>query len=545
VSYFADDANLKVVGGLQIERRTRKPEMIICNKCGSTLDATSRRCRLCGARVPDTPATSIEVFISYSHKDEGLKERLVTHLAVLQKQGMITTWHGRQIKAGEDWSTTIDTHLNSATVILLLVSADFIASDYCYGVEVKRALERHKERTALVIPVILSPALWEGAPFGRLQALPTDGKPVTTWTNRNKAFEDITRGLKRALEGFVRRVDAAVPSNASLGEPLDLLVQVRLRGSALVGSEDWRPGRPPPSVTQTSAETILKFPLDHRTGIIGPARLQIHVIAPDFEIGGAPQKFIEVPPDQASEMVRFLLTARHIGTCKINVEVYDGDQTYLGAIPLETNIAGASVARSLSIANLVLAVMVEPADQLIEATKSASHQNEASTVVAPDVHKSKMADSSVAKFSSHRLRLKVLMILISIAAVLMAAAYWRFGYQPPAIGAPKITIIEIPPYDPVGGPDSSANIAGVASGVDFQDVRVVIYSFTDKWYVEPSEAEPFTSVGSSGRWSSTIRTGTKYAALLVRSTFKPRTKILNLPNVEGEVLAIRIEPGRQ
>ncbi|HXI23151.1 MAG TPA: toll/interleukin-1 receptor domain-containing protein [Pyrinomonadaceae bacterium] len=526
---------------------TLKSEMIFCSECGSILDATSRRCRLCDAPVPVTPATSIEVFISYSHKDEGLKERLVTHLASLQSQGVITTWHGRLIKPGEDWSTTIDEHLNSATVILLLVSADFIASAYCNGVEVKRALERHAERTALVIPVILSPAVWEGTKFGRLQALPRDGKPVTTWTNRNKAFEDITRGLKRALEGFVvapspetlkpRRVDAAIPSDASIGEHLDLLVQVRLPSSPLLGSEDWGADRRPHSVTQTSSETNLRFPVDRRTGIIGPARLEIHVIAPDFEIGGAPQKFIEVPPDQASEMVRFLLTARQIGTCKINVEVYSGDQTYLGAIPLETNIARGSLSRSLNIANLVLAVMVEPADRL--------DQDEGSTGVAPNVGDSETADSSGAESRSHRLRLKVLMALISIVAVLMAAAYWRFVYDQPVTAPAKIAITEIPPYDPVGGPDTSANIAGVASGVDSQDVRVVIYSFTDKWYVEPSEAEPFTSVGGDGRWSSTIRTGTKYAALLVRSTFKPRTKIPNLPNVEGEVLAIQVEPGRQ
>jgi hypothetical protein len=135
-------------------------------------------------------------------------------------------------------------------------------------------------------------------------------------------------------------------------------------------------------------------------------------------------------------------------------------------------------------------------------------------------------------------------ILLVLLGVILVLAACLILYTYPARN-PKITIIEIPPYDSVGGPDTSANIAGEASGVDFQDVRVVIYSFTDKWYVEPEEDKPFTPVGSDGRWNSSIHTGAKYAALLVKSTFKPLTKIPSLPNVQGKVLAIKIEPGRQ
>lgn len=134
-----------------------------------------------------------------------------------------------------------------------------------------------------------------------------------------------------------------------------------------------------------------------------------------------------------------------------------------------------------------------------------------------------------------------LLVLLGVILVL-AACLILYTY---AVRSPKITITEIPPYDPVGGPDTSANIGGVASEVDFQDVRVVIYSFTDKWYVEPLEDNPYTPVGSDGQWSSSIHTGAKYAALLVRPKFKPPTKIPNLPNVQGDVLAIQIEPGRQ
>src|ERR1700726_1357463 len=106
----------------------------------------------------------IELFYSYAHRDERLRKRLETHLSVLRQQGVITEWHDRKIVAGTDWKQSIDAHLMTATVILLLVSPDFLASDYCYGVEMQRALARHGAGEASVIPVILRPVDWQGAP---------------------------------------------------------------------------------------------------------------------------------------------------------------------------------------------------------------------------------------------------------------------------------------------------------------------------------------------------------------------------------------------
>jgi TIR domain len=104
----------------------------------------------------------IEVFISYSHKDEALREKLGTHLSLLKRHGVIDDWHDRRIGAGQEWAGAIDEHLNSAAIILLLVSADFLASDYCYDREMKRALERHDAGDARVIPVILRNVDLEG-----------------------------------------------------------------------------------------------------------------------------------------------------------------------------------------------------------------------------------------------------------------------------------------------------------------------------------------------------------------------------------------------
>ena len=125
---------------------------------------------------------------------------LENHLAILKRQGVITGWHDRRIGAGEEWEGKIDAHLNSARVILLLISADFIASDYCYDVELKQAMERHEAGEARVIPVILRPVDWKGAPFGKLQALPKDAKPVTTWANRDEAFVDVARGIRAVVK---------------------------------------------------------------------------------------------------------------------------------------------------------------------------------------------------------------------------------------------------------------------------------------------------------------------------------------------------------
>ena len=140
------------------------------------------------------------VFFSYSHRDEELRNELETHLAALKRQGIIETWHDRRIGAGEDFENEISENLENADIILLLVSSDFIASEYCYGVEMSRAMERHRSGEAHVVPVILRPCLWEGLPFGRLQATPIDGKPVTKFPNQDDAFLEVTKAIHTAAQ---------------------------------------------------------------------------------------------------------------------------------------------------------------------------------------------------------------------------------------------------------------------------------------------------------------------------------------------------------
>ena len=113
---------------------------------------------------------AIEVFFSYAHEDEKLRDRLETHLSILKRSDVISAWHDRQIGAGKEWAGEISEHLDRAQIILLLVSADFLDSDYCYDMEMKRAFKRHKNKEARVIPIILKPVDWQDAPFNKLQA---------------------------------------------------------------------------------------------------------------------------------------------------------------------------------------------------------------------------------------------------------------------------------------------------------------------------------------------------------------------------------------
>jgi CheY-like chemotaxis protein len=151
------------------------------------------------------PEKEIKVFYSYSHKDSKLRERLERHLSLLKREGVIAQWHDRQIGVGTEWNRQIHDALNSADVILLLVSADFLASDYCYDIEMKRALELHEAGTARVIPIILRPCEWQRALFAKLQALPLGGRAVVHWRDQDSAFTDVARGIREAVNAIKMR----------------------------------------------------------------------------------------------------------------------------------------------------------------------------------------------------------------------------------------------------------------------------------------------------------------------------------------------------
>lgn len=178
-----------------IERNLRMPDQI-----EMMLEHDDEASESNNLRERSTRPSPIDVFYSYSHKDEELRDQLETHLTSLQRRGLVATWHDRKIMPGSNWAEEIDAKLERAQLILLLVSADFVASDYCFGREMTRALERDRMKEARVVPIILRPTDLTGAPFMRLQALPKDARPITKWEDRDDAWTDVARGIRKVIE---------------------------------------------------------------------------------------------------------------------------------------------------------------------------------------------------------------------------------------------------------------------------------------------------------------------------------------------------------
>lgn len=140
----------------------------------------------------------VSLFYSYAHEDESLRNELCGHLKILERRGLLSQWHDRQIQAGEDWHSRISEELQTADLVLLLVSTAFINSDYIFGNELTVAMQRHAAGFATVVPVIVRAVNIEAEdaeafPFMKLQGLPTDLRPVTSWPNRDEAWTNVDR----------------------------------------------------------------------------------------------------------------------------------------------------------------------------------------------------------------------------------------------------------------------------------------------------------------------------------------------------------------
>jgi hypothetical protein len=176
---------------------------------------------------------SIEIFCCYARKDQALLSELKAHLMPLQRRGLIKIWADTDIGAGIEWEKEIEKHLDTAQIILLLVSADFMNSEYCYSTEMKRAIERHNQKEACVIPIILRPVHWQDI-LGNIQALPTDAKPVmsSSWHNTDDAFFNVAEGIRKVVEEISRQ---STPqklqlSSRSKGTQSDRTIQQAMNG---------------------------------------------------------------------------------------------------------------------------------------------------------------------------------------------------------------------------------------------------------------------------------------------------------------------------
>ena len=155
----------------------------------------------------------VEIFCCYARKDLEFLNELKTRLTPFQRQGLITLWADTDIGAGVEWEEEITKHLDTAQIILLFVSPDFLASDYIYRKEMKRAMERHERKEARVIPIILRKVHWQDV-LGHLQALPKNGKEVTSWPNQDDAFYDVTNSIIQVA----RELNTKLPTT-SQGKP--------------------------------------------------------------------------------------------------------------------------------------------------------------------------------------------------------------------------------------------------------------------------------------------------------------------------------------
>jgi hypothetical protein len=138
-------------------------------------------------------------FYSYAHEDEALRDTLAKFLKPLVHQNKLQEWHDRRIEAGGNWEREISHELDSANLIFFLVSADFLASDYCLDVEMGRAMARAREGTARVIPVLLKPCLWQESPLSELQIIPRDAQPITLFPNPDAAFAAVAEEVNRVV----------------------------------------------------------------------------------------------------------------------------------------------------------------------------------------------------------------------------------------------------------------------------------------------------------------------------------------------------------
>ncbi|MGH9822572.1 MAG: caspase family protein [Blastocatellia bacterium] len=381
----------------------------------------------------------------------------------------------------------------------------------------------------------------------------------------------VSRGL--------RRVDAAVKSNASIGEHLDVIVQVRFPDSSYLGSEDveWPGGRMPEPVTQESEGLAVKFATDPATGKAASAQLSITLVAPNFKIRGSKSKTIDLVPDTFSPIVKFVATPNRSGPCRIDVEVSEG-KSYLGAIPLETTIGGAAGTHPI-VACLRFKVLVVPTAGRPESDKAATQDELVSSLQKPDAGDVTDSEPHIGDLIvpetppwravwllSRRLKARELWtggiaLFIVAAIVLFVLVSHRIRLTPtptvivektpipiptpiptPIPDAPAISIEHVPHSDKTG--EVKEEISGVVTGVRLKDIRgfwIAIYQVRGPvWTLEPPADSPkdsLTSLGTDGKWRAPIYTGEKYVVLLVKPGFVPEKKTPTLPTVGGDVVA--------
>lgn len=230
----------------------------------------------------------VRIFVSYAHAEDGLRAELSKHLSALKREGVAEVWDDREIDPGADWTAAIDARLYEAQIVLLLVSADFMASRYC-RLETEGALKRHAKGEAKVIPVILRPVDWGPTGLHSLQALPRDGRPVTDWPSPDAAFLDVARALRRTVDGLLRTPSKEESDQAvAAGE---VVIAVPLPSLRILHLSDLHFG---PKTDPVELYQPLAQDLRDPEGELGFSKLDYLVISGDLTQRAQPEEFERV-----------------------------------------------------------------------------------------------------------------------------------------------------------------------------------------------------------------------------------------------------------
>lgn len=152
------------------------------------------------------PAHKIaKAFVAYSHLDARFRHELEDQLKLLSRKGKLEWWSEQQLIPGEEKYATLNDKLMEADLILLLISIHFLADDFCWSQQLKKAIERHDNGEAIVVPVFVRPCAWEGTPIQKLQGVPTNGKAISSWPDKHEGWTEVAREIDRALMAWYDR----------------------------------------------------------------------------------------------------------------------------------------------------------------------------------------------------------------------------------------------------------------------------------------------------------------------------------------------------
>jgi hypothetical protein len=304
----------------------------------------------------------LKVFLSYSHEDEALKKKLENHLSALKRAKVIETWNDRKIIAGTDWKDAIDTNLVHANVILLLISSDFLASEYCYAIEMLHALERHNRGQAIVIPVMLRDVDFAGTPIAKLQMLPKDAQPVlsSAWKNEDEALKNVAVGVREAIAHFQkvredldalaikesalfedRQMEAAIAREIPLKETREIVVLLRLKHSKGLADALSETISGPYSCKASDVRSEpfqAKYIADSAGKVIESPTYRLSLKAPSLTVLDDDKK-VQLEWGHDSAKFTFLVQAQTLGEQYIRVNLFRKDLDVAGVL-LKANAGG-------------------------------------------------------------------------------------------------------------------------------------------------------------------------------------------------------------